>query len=48
MREFQLAPLSLTYAMTLFVKLNSANKTFICFTKVALEVSGVSNSPIIM
>jgi hypothetical protein len=48
MREFQLAHLSLTYTMTLLVKLNLANKTFTCFAKDALEVWGASNSSTIM
>jgi hypothetical protein len=47
-REFGLVPSSLTYAMTLLVKFNSNNKTFICFVKAPLEVSGVSKSPTIM
>jgi len=38
MKEFKLVPLSLTYVMTLFVKLNFANKTFTCFTRIAPKV----------
>jgi hypothetical protein len=34
----QVSSFSLTYAMILFVKLNFANKNFICFARVALEI----------
>jgi hypothetical protein len=47
-REFRLASSSLTYAITLLVKLNSTNKTFICFVKAPQEVLGVSKSPTII
>jgi hypothetical protein len=45
MKEFKLAPSSLTYVMTLLFKLNSTNKTFTYFAKVALEVLGAKNNP---
>lgn len=45
MKEFKLAFLSLTYAMTLIVKSILNNRTFICSTKVSPKVLGVSNSP---
>jgi hypothetical protein len=47
-REFKLAPSSLTYAMILFVKLNSTNKTFTYFVRVAPKISGASNNLTIM
>jgi hypothetical protein len=47
MKEFKLAFLSLTYAMTLIVKSILNNRTFICSTRATLEVLGVSNSPTI-
>jgi hypothetical protein len=47
-REFRLVLSFLTYAMTLLVKLNSTNKTFICFARTPLEILGVSKSPTIM
>jgi hypothetical protein len=48
MKEFRLTPLSLTYMMTLFIKLNLTNRTFICFVKAEPKLSGASNSPTIM
>jgi hypothetical protein len=47
-REFRLVPSSLTYVMTLIVKLNSTNKTFIRSSRTTLEISSASNSPTIM
>ncbi len=46
--EFKLTPSYLTYAMTLFVKLNSATKTFTCFLRATPKVSSASNSLIVM
>jgi hypothetical protein len=44
-RKLKLIPSCLTYAITLFVKLNSTNNTFTCSTKVTPKLLGVLNSP---
>jgi hypothetical protein len=48
LKKIRLIPSSLTYTTTLFVKLNSTNKTFISSVRVTLEILNVSNNPIIM
>jgi hypothetical protein len=47
-RKFTLIPSSLTYVVTLFIKLNSANNTFTCFTRTTPRLLGDLNSPTIM
>jgi hypothetical protein len=46
-KEFKLVPSSLTYAMTLFVKLNTSNIIFIHLARATLKILSASNNPII-